>query len=131
MRVGDSVWFAKRKSEENAETAEYSEPIEIKTKFHYLTIQPSTAKGYIEILEYGEKLSDTWSGVAIARNFNGFFHKGDVMWVDGESPNTEQNAPLEEKYGYGCTANAVIKNVVPVNISISLTLERNQNQVKQ
>lgn len=131
MRVGDSVWFAKRISKENAEIAKYAEPIELKTKFHYLTIQPATAKGYIAILEYGEKLSDTWNGVALAREFNGFFSKGDVMWVDGESPLTKENALLEEKYGYGATANAVIKNAVPVNISISLTLERNQNQVKQ
>lgn len=131
MRVGDSVWFAKRISGENAETAEYDKPIEIKTKFNYLTIQPAVAKGYIAIVEYGEKLSDTWNGVANGKQFKDFFQKGDVMWVDGESPFSEHNAPLEEMYGYGCTANAVIKNAVPVNITISLTLERNQNQVKQ
>lgn len=131
MRVGNSVWFAKRISGENAEVAEYAEPIEIKTKFNYLTIQPAIAKGYIAIVEYGEKLSDTWNGVANGRQFKDFFHKGDVMWVDGESPLSEQNAKLEEEYGYGATANAVIKNAVPVNITISLTLERNQNQVKQ
>lgn len=131
MRVGDSVWFAKRISGENAEVAEYAGPIEIKTRFMYLTIQPAVAKGYIAIVEYGEKLSDTWNGIANGKHFKDFFHKGDVMWVDGESPFSEQNKPLEEEYGYGATANAVIKNVAPVNFTISLTLERNQNQVKQ
>lgn len=131
MRVGDSVWFAKRISGENAETAEYAEPIEIKTRFMYLTIQPTVAKGYIAIVEYGEKLSDTWNGIVNGKHFKDFFHKGDVMWVDGESPHSENNAKLEETYGYGATANAVIKNAVPVNITISLTLERNQKQIKQ
>lgn len=131
MRVGDSVWFAKRISGENAEAVEYEKPIEIKTKFNCLTIQPAIAKGYIAVEEYGETLSDTWVGVANGRQFKDFFHKGDVMWVDGESPLSEHNALLEEEYGYGVTANAVIKNAVPVNITISLTLERNQSQVKQ
>ena len=131
MRVGDSVWYAKRISGENAEVAEYAEPIEIKTRFMYLTIQPAVAKGYIAIVEYGEKLSDTWNGIANGKHFKDFFHKGDVMWVDGESPYSEHNAKLEETYGYGCTANAEIKNAVPVNFTISLTLERNQKQVKQ
>ena len=133
MRVGDSVWFAKRISGENAEVAEYAEPIEIKTRFMYLTIQPAVTKGYIAIVEYGEKLSDTWNGVANGKYFKDFFHKGDVMWVDGESPWSEKNAPIENMSpddggGYGSTANAVIKNVAPVNFTISLTLERNQNK---
>ncbi|MCM1437786.1 MAG: hypothetical protein NC131_01050 [Roseburia sp.] len=131
MRIGDSVWFSKRISKENAENAEYDKPVEIKTKFNYLTIQPATAKGYIAIVEYGEKLSDIWSGVANGKRFKDYFHKGDVMWVDGESPYNEQNAPLEKEYDYGCTANAVIKDVAIGNIVITLTLERNQNQVRQ
>lgn len=131
MKVGESVWFAKRISKENAEIAVYAEPVEIKTKFHYLTIQPVVSNGYIQILAQGETETDKWNGVAMARHFKDFFHKGDVMWVDGESPYSEQNAKLEKEYGYGATANAVIKNAVPVNITISLTLERNQNQVKQ
>lgn len=131
MKVGDSVWFAKRISGANAGVAKYAEPIELKTRFNYLTIQPAVAKGYIAILQFGERSSDTWNGVAMARYFKDFFNKGDVMWVDGESPYSEENAKLEEKYGHGVTANAVIKNVAPVNISISLTLERNQDQIKQ
>lgn len=131
MRVGDSVWFAKRISGENAETAEYAEPIEIKTKFNYLTVQPFVEKNYIQILPQGETETDKWKGIAMARNFKDFFHKGDVMWIDGESPYSEKNAPLEEMYGYGATANAVIKSAPPVNITINITLERNQNQVKQ
>lgn len=131
MEVGDKVWIAKRINKKNATTAEYEKPIEIVTKFHYLTIQPVTTKGYIEILPQGETETDEWTGVAMARYFKGFFHKGDVMWIDGESPYSEENAPLEEMYGYGCTANAEIKSVLPVNITINLTLKHNQKKVDE
>lgn len=127
MRIGKSVWHAKRKPILNAETPEFEKPIEIKTRCNYLTVMPNVAKGFLEIIKSGETLYDSWTVTANGRAFDGVFKAGDLFWVDGESPIAE----LEEEYGYGCTANAVVKNVAEVNTTINIRLERNQNQVKQ
>ena len=131
MKVGKSIWHARRINDLNAEIGEYEKPTEIVTRFNYLTVMPAVSRGFMEVIKSGETLYDTWTATANGRYFDGKFKAGDLMWVDGESPYSEQNAQLEEEYGYGATANAVIKNAVPVNYTISLTLERNQNQVKQ
>lgn len=131
MRVGDKVWYANRINEPNAEISEYSQPNEIVTRFNYFTVMQAVTRGYFEVLKYGETAENTWTVIANAKYFDGKIKKGDVMWVDGESPFDEKNAELEAEYGNGCTANAVVKNVAPVNYTIAITLERNQNQVKQ
>lgn len=127
MRVGKSVWLARRIVEYNAEVAHYEEPIEIRTQFNYLTVVPAVSRGYLEVLKYGETAENVWTGVANARVFDGVFSVGDLMWVDGEKPIPE----VEAQYGNGASANAVIKNVAEVNATISLTLYRNQQQVKK
>lgn len=127
MRVGQSVWLARRKDIPNAEIPEYEKPIEIKTAFNYLTIMPASSRGGLEVMKHGETLYDTWTGIANARYFEGKIKEGDLMYVDGHKP----NATLEEQYGYGATANAIVKSALPVNISISLVLSRNQEQVKR
>lgn len=135
MKVGKSVWYANRINEPNAEIAEYSEPIEIKTWWNYFTVMQATTRGSFEVLKYGENAQNTWTVIANSKYFYGKIKKGDVMWIpdDGvdESPFSEKNAKLEAEYGNACTANAVVKNVAEVNYTISITLERNQNQIKQ
>jgi hypothetical protein len=49
------------------------------------------------------------------------------MWVDGESPIES----IEKEYGNGASANAEIKYVGEVNLTLAIRLERNQNQVRQ
>lgn len=127
MRVGKSVWHAKRIHSLNAEIAEYEKPKEIVTRFNYLTVMPSSSRGYLEILKHGEVLYDTWTCTANAKYFDGEFREGDLMWVDGAKPIVE----IEEQYGNGASANAVIKSALEVNQTISIVLHRNQEQVKQ
>lgn len=127
MRVGDSVWHSARIDEENAEISEYEEPTEIRTRFAYFTVMPATSRGYMAVMQYGEDIERTWTAIAIDRAFHGKIKEGDLFWLDGEKPIPE----LEEQYGIGSTANAVVKNVSYVNHTISITLTRNKDQVKQ
>lgn len=131
MKVGKSVWYANRINEPNAETEHFEKPIEVITAWNYFTVMPAVSRGYMETMKYGERLLDTWTVIANAKEFGGKIKAGDVMWVDGESPYTVRNAELEEEYGYGCTANAVVKSAVEVNYTLNITLERNQKQVKR
>ncbi len=127
MRIGKSVWHASRLNDFNAEIAEYDTPKEIVTRFNYLTVMPASSRGNLEVLKHGETLYDTWTAIANSRYFEGTFKEGDLMWVDGHSP----VAYLENQYGNGATANAVIKSALEVNHTIGIVLHRNQEQVKQ
>lgn len=131
MRIGNKIWYAKRISDKNSTVSEFSEPIEITTRFNYFTVMKATSRGYFEVKKYGETAENTWTCIANAFYFADKIHEGDVLWVDGESPFSEENAKLEEKYGNGCTATAVVKSVSPVNLTISIILNRNQKQLKQ
>lgn len=125
MKQHSQVWYAKRISEENAELQEYSAPQSLYLRNNYMTIMPATSRGYAEVLKYGETLNDTWTVIANDNVFHGEFKVGDVFYLDGEQPNTE----LEETYGYGSTANAVVKAVAYAQQTISITLVRNQAKV--
>lgn len=127
MRVGKSVWHAKRINDLNAEIGEYEKPTKIVTRFNYFTVMPASSRGFMEVLKSGETLYDTWTATANGRYFDGKFKAGDLMWVDGESPIES----IENEYGNGASATAEIKNVAEVNLTIAIRLERNQNQVKQ
>lgn len=125
MKFGKSVWHAKRVNGYNAEIAKFDEPCEIITRPNYFTVMKATTRGYFEVMKYGETAQNTWTVVANSNIFDGCFKEGDVMWVDGACPIEE----VEKKYGFGASANAVVKNVAEVNVTIAITLERNQNQV--
>ena len=127
MKVGKSVWHAKRINDLNAEIGLYDEPTEIVTRFNYFTVMPAVSRGFMEVLKSGETLYDTWTATANGRCFDEKFKAGDLMWVDGESPIES----IEKEYGNGASATAEIKNVAEVNLTIAIRLERNQNQVKQ
>jgi hypothetical protein len=127
MRIGQSVWHSARTNENNAEVAEYGNPTEIRTRFNYFSVMPATSRGYMEMMKYGEDLENTWTAIANDRAFHGKINVGDLFWLDGEKPIPE----LEEEYGIGSTATAIVKSVDYMNIYISITLSRNKDQVKQ
>jgi hypothetical protein len=127
MRIGDSVWHAKRVNIENAEISEFENPIEIRTRCNFLTVMPATSRGFMEVMKYGEDIDSTWTAIANDRAFHGKIKEGDLFWLDGEKPIPE----LEAKYGNGATATAVVKSVAYVNFTIHITLTRNKEQVKQ
>ena len=127
MRVGESIWHSARINEANATISEFENPTEIRTKFNYFTVMPATSRGFMEVMKYGEDVDSTWVAIANDRAFHGKIKEGDLFWLDGEKPIPE----LETKYGNGATATAVVKSVSYVNLSISITITRNKDQVKQ
>ena len=127
MRVGEIIWHSARINSNNAEISEYSKPTEIRTRFNYFTVMPATSRGFMEVMKYGEDIESTWTAIANDRAFHGKIKEGDLFWLDGEKPIPE----LETEYGNGATATAVVKSVAYVNMSISITLTRNKDQVKQ
>lgn len=83
--------------------------------------------GDIVIMQQGETIYKYWTIIANARYFEGKIKQGDLMWVDGEKPIDS----VEQEYGYGASANAIVKSVLPVNHSIHISLEQNQKRVEQ
>lgn len=125
MKIGKTVWHAKRINDSNAEIAEYATPVSYVTRANYLTVMPATSRGFMAMMQYGEEIENTWTVIANGRAFDGVFNEGDLMWVDGESPIAE----VEQTYGNGASATAEVKSSVEVNLTISVTLTRNKNQV--
>ena len=129
MRVGKSIWHARRINDLNAEIGEYEKPTEIVTRFNYLTVMPAVSRGFMEVIKSGETLYDTWTVTANSRYFDTKFKAGDLMWVDGYKPPEEEK--ITETFGYKESATAEIEYVGEVNLTIAIRLKRNQNQVKQ
>jgi hypothetical protein len=127
MRFGGTVYHAKRVYDENATIATFETPKPYVVRANYLSVMPASSRGYMAIMSYGEDLENTWTVIANGRAFSGVFKEGDLMWVDGESPIVD----VEQEYGNGASANAIVRSVVEVNNSISITLTRNKEQVKQ
>ena len=125
MRFGKVVWHSKRINDFNAEIAEYEQPTKIVTRPNFFTVMQASTRGFTEVMKYGETAINHWTVIANSSAFYGKIKVGDVMWVEGESPIEN----IEKMYGNGASANAVVKNVAEVNHTISITLERNQNQV--
>jgi hypothetical protein len=126
MRVGQSIWHSSRINEDNAEISEFSTPTEISTRFNYFTVMPATSRGFMEVMKYGEDVDSTWTAIANDNVFHEKIKVGDLFWLDGEKPIPE----LEYEYGVGSTATAIVKSVTYVNLTMSITLTRNKEQVK-
>lgn len=127
MRVGEIIWHSARINEANAEVSAYAKPTEIRTRFNHFTVMPATSRGFMEVMKYGEDIDSTWTAIANDRAFHGKIKEGDLFWLDGERPPQE----ITEDYGYAESATAVVKSVSFVNLTISITLTRNKDQVKQ
>lgn len=121
MRIGQSIWHSKRIINENAETPEYAAPTRIETKANYLTCMPIASRGYMQIIPIGEVKERQWTIIANARYFSEKFRQGDLIWVDGAEPPKE----LQDGESYAEYANAVIKAVEPVNLTIQILAEEN------
>lgn len=127
MRIGASVYHASRIERPNSVTNEYEAPNKIVTRCNYFTVMPASSRGGLEMLKFGEALFNTWTVTANSWYFSGKIKEGDVMWVDGHAPVAE----IEETYGYGSSANAVVKSCLEVNNTISIVLVSNQEQVTE
>lgn len=127
MKLGGVIWHSSRINEDNAEVSEFATPQAIRTRANYFSVMPATSRGFLEVMQYGEDLDSTWTAIASDRVFHGKVKEGDLFWLDGEKPIPE----IEEDYGIGATATAVVKSVAYVNTTIAITLTRNKDKVKQ
>lgn len=124
MKQGEKVYYSKRKYIENAITQEYQKPKEITLKYNYFTCMK--ASGYMEIVEYGERISSMWVCIANSNYFKDKISKGDLFWVEGKKPLKENE--LTEMLGYGESANAIVIDVLYTDHTIKIVLESNENE---
>lgn len=120
MKNGSFVWLSNREKVPNALVEQFGTPIKIRLQNNYFTCQPAGAGGYMQILQYGENITNVWNCIANANCFLGKIKQGDLMWVEGDKP-TKDVPPI----------NSATARVVSVNISdksIFITLERNQTK---
>lgn len=127
MRFGKQVYHSKRIEDKNAKMPSFERPVEYVTRPNYLSVMPAVGRGFMEVVKYGEDLVNTWTVIANSMVFDGVFKEGDLVWVDGEKPIES----IEEEYGFGSSANAIVRNVAEINTTISITLTRNKEQIKE
>ncbi len=121
MRSGEKVYLANRTNNNIAETAEFSKPVEIILRTNYLSIAPASSRGAMEFLKHGETVHESWVAIANERVFGKKIEVGDLMWIEGEAPIWS----LEEKYGYGYSANAEVVQSVSVGLTRYIVLRTN------
>jgi hypothetical protein len=125
MRIGKTIWHAKRIVEKNSTVAKYETPTKLVLRPNYLMVMPATSGNYLQILQSGENIYNMWNATANGRVFSDWFKAGDVVWLDGESPIDD----IENEYGNGASATAEIKSAVENNLFISMVFERRQDQI--
>lgn len=126
MKIGKTVWHARRINDPNSEIPLYEKPVSYVTRPNYLTVMPASSRG-LAFMQYGEEVDNTWTLTANGGAFYDVFSEGDLMWVDGASPIPE----IESAYRNGASANAVVKSAVEVNLTVSAVLTRNKNRITQ
>ena len=117
MKVGETFYHSVRNIDDK-DLVTYSVAKPYRTQLGYITCQP--ASGYTETLEFGEKISKTWTIVANYNLFNKVFNEGDLLFVDGAK---RTNIELYEK-----EANAVITSVRYQNKIIRIIAEKKDLQ---
>lgn len=125
METGEYCFLAKRISENNATISEYLEPVGFEIRPNYLTVSSASMRGYMSVAPYGEKLTESWTLIANKHAFRGTFKVGDVMWLDGEKPDTTN----ENDMRYGSSANAEIVGVTIIGNDINVFLRKHQSAV--
>lgn len=117
MKNRQSIWHCKFLGENENGVQEYSAPTEYKLRFNYLTVNPTS--NFWSTEQYGEKLSKMWSMTAKRKVFENIFTEGDLLYIEGCTPNTSSQG-----YVNGDGANAIIKSVLPYYLSMNISLER-------
>lgn len=127
MRSGEKVYLANRINTSNTANAEFNRPVKIILRANYFSIAPASSRGAMEFLKHGETVHKSWVAIANDRIFGNEVKIGDLMWIEGENPIWA----LEEKYGYGYSANAVVVESTPVGQTRYIVLRTNpKRQIK-
>ncbi|NCC88581.1 MAG: hypothetical protein EOM05_12100 [Clostridia bacterium] len=121
MKNGTSIYLCKRSELNNTQTPTYQEPVQYVLRNNYLTVQG--ASGYLDTLAYGERINNFWNCIAKQDIFQGVFHEGDLVYIEGEVPEetTEEN---EDTIVYGENANAKVRSVITQDRVIRIVFEK-------
>lgn len=117
MTLGQSIWHCKFLGEDENGAMTYSAPVEYKTAFRHLTVKK--ASGYLAVMRYGKEINSIWRMVALKSLFDGIFNEGDLLYIDGNSPDLS-----DEDYFNGKGANVVVQSVLPELVSITIDLKK-------
>lgn len=119
MRLGEKIYHCKQLIEPDGYIS-YTAPKEYVTKLFYITVMPLS--GNMETEEHGEQISQKWTILANMDYFRDVFKEGDVLYLDGKTPDPESD--------YGTGANALITSVRPQNKMIRVVAEKRDLQGK-
>lgn len=117
MKMGKTIWHCKRISPDDSDIKAYDSPDPHRLRFGHLSLQP--ASGYKNTILFGEQIQKTWIMIANQAEFQGIFHEGDLLYVDGNTPNLS-----DSDYENGDGANAVIDSVREQNRAIYIVLKK-------
>lgn len=117
MRIGSIIYHCPRTSDESSEVTTYGPPVRYVTRFNYITVQP--ASGDTDTLQYGERVTRYWNGMANYLAFKDKFKEGDLFYLDGRIPETDSDT-----YVNGDGANALLTSVRMQNRMIKLSFEK-------
>lgn len=121
MKIGGVVYHCARTSAEGDDIITYADPVAYKTRFNYLTVQPTRVAlnnmaGFYTTEDFGEHTANGWNMIANYGVFEDVFKPGDLMYVDGATP--------VEGAENGVGANALITSVREQNKAIFYTLNK-------
>lgn len=121
MKIGSPVWHCPRTSAAGADIITYGNPVKYTTRFNYITVQPARVAlnnmaGFYTTEEFGEHTAMGWNMMANIDAFQGKIACGDLMYIDGKSP--DANATN------GQGANALVTSVREQNKMIYYTLQK-------
>lgn len=116
MRINQSIWHCKFLGENEDGVQTYSTPKEYKLRYNYLSINPKS--GLYSTIQYGKEVTKMWDMIAKRKSFENVFNEGDLLYIEGCQPNIGQT------YVNGDGANAIVRSVLPQQLSISVTLEK-------
>lgn len=119
MRMGKVIWHCARINNKESDIKEYDSPRPYRLNFGCLNLQP--ASGYLNTVAFGEQIEKKWILLADQRRFENVFHEGDLMYIDGNTPNMS-----DPDYKNGQDANALVVSVREQNRRIRIVLEKEE-----
>lgn len=125
MRNGETIWWCKRVSEDNAEAPTYERPqaliLKPPTPFSPIGITCQPRNGHTDYLEYGETTnSDQRIICQPYKYWEDKFHKGDKFYIDGAKPSANEDF-------YGQEANYYAEFVAKQNEVVVISLKQVEN----
>lgn len=122
MRNGEKIWYCNRISLDNAETVEYSKPVEERLRhanvFNPISITVQPKNGFTDRYVYGETISKEQRIILTPyRYWADKFKEGDKFYLDGAKPS-------DEELFYGEFANYQVDSVAKQSEGIELSVKK-------